>query len=27
VALRDKRLAFHLGEEPPLVTRYLIEQE
>jgi MFS family permease len=27
VALRDRRLAFHLGEEPPLVTRYLIEQE
>jgi MFS family permease len=27
VALRDKRLAFHIGEEPPLVTRFLIEQE
>jgi MFS family permease len=27
VALRDKRLAFHIGEEPPKVTRYLIEQE
>ncbi|MDB5913609.1 MAG: putative transporter, partial [Ramlibacter sp.] len=27
VALRDKRLAFHIGEEPPVVTRYLIEQE
>jgi MFS family permease len=27
VQLRDKRLAFHIGEEPPLVTRYLIEQE
>jgi hypothetical protein len=27
VALRDKRLAFHIGEEPPRVTRYLIEQE
>jgi MFS family permease len=26
-ALRDKRLAFHLGEEPPRVTRYLIEKE
>jgi MFS family permease len=25
--LRDRRLAFHLGEEPPVVTRYLIEQE
>lgn len=27
VALRDRRLAFHIGEEPPLVTRFLIEQE
>jgi MFS family permease len=27
VALRDKRLAFQIGEEPPRVTRYLIEQE
>ena len=27
VQLRDRRLAFHLGEEPPLVTRYLIERE
>jgi MFS family permease len=27
VALRDRRLAFHVGEEPPRVTRYLIEQE
>lgn len=27
VQLRDKRLAFHVGEEPPRVTRYLIEQE
>ncbi|HYE39826.1 MAG TPA: MFS transporter, partial [Ramlibacter sp.] len=26
VQLRDKRLAFHVGEEPPLVTRFLIEQ-
>jgi len=26
-ALRDRRLAFHLGEEPPRVRRYLIEQE
>jgi MFS family permease len=27
VQLRDKRLAFHIGEEPPRVTRFLIEQE
>lgn len=27
VQLRDKRLAFHVGEEPPQVTRFLIEQE
>lgn len=27
VALRDKRLAFHIGEEPPRVTRFLIEKE
>jgi MFS family permease len=27
VQLRDQRLAFHVGEEPPVVTRYLIEQE
>lgn len=27
VQLRDKRLAFHVGEEPPRVTRYLIAQE
>ena len=27
VKLRDQRLAFHVGEEPPVVTRYLIEQE
>lgn len=27
VQLRDKRLAFHIGEEPPRVSRYLIEQE
>ena len=27
VALRDKRLAHHIGEEPPRVTRYVIEQE
>jgi MFS family permease len=25
--LRDKRLAFHIGEEPPKVTRYVIAQE
>jgi MFS family permease len=27
VALRDRRLSFHIGEEPPQVTRFLIEQE
>jgi MFS family permease len=27
VALRDKRLAHHVGEEPPRVSRYVIEQE
>jgi MFS family permease len=27
VALRDKRLAFHLDEGPPVVTRYVIEYE
>ncbi|MBL0390817.1 MFS transporter [Ramlibacter monticola] len=27
VALRDRRNACHLGEEPPRVSRYLIEQE
>jgi MFS family permease len=27
VALRDRRLAFHVGVEPPRVTRYVIEQE
>ncbi|MBC5784405.1 MFS transporter [Ramlibacter sp. USB13] len=27
VALRDKRLAFHIGEEPPRVSRFLVEQE
>jgi len=27
VQLRDRRLAFHVGEEPPKVTRYLLEQD
>jgi quinol monooxygenase YgiN len=27
VQLRDRRLSFHVGEEPPLVTRFLIEQD
>lgn len=27
VQLRDKRLAFHVGEDPPVVSRYLLEQE
>jgi hypothetical protein len=26
-ALRDRRLAFHLPDEPPRVTRYVIEGE
>jgi MFS family permease len=26
VQLRDRKLAFHIGEEPPLVTRFLIER-
>jgi MFS family permease len=25
VALRDRKLAFHVGEAPPVVTRYVIE--
>ena len=25
VALRERKLAFHIGEEPPLVTRYLVD--
>ena len=25
VALRDRKLAFHLGDDPPRVTRYLME--
>jgi MFS family permease len=27
VALRDKRLAFHIGDAPPVVSRFLIEHE
>jgi quinol monooxygenase YgiN len=27
VALRDAKLAFHIGEEPPRVTRFVIERE
>jgi quinol monooxygenase YgiN len=26
VQLRDRKVAFHIGEEPPLVTRLLIER-
>jgi hypothetical protein len=26
VKLRDRKVAFHIGEEPPLVTRLLIER-
>jgi hypothetical protein len=25
VALRERKLAFHTGETPPVVTRYLME--
>ena len=25
VKLRDRRLAFHVGESPPLVTRFVVE--
>jgi hypothetical protein len=24
-ALRERKLAFHLAEDPPLVTRYILE--
>ena len=27
VALRDRRLAFQVGEDPPTVKRYLLDQE
>ncbi len=27
VALRDRKLAFHVGDAPPAVTRYLVELE
>ncbi len=27
IQLRDRRLALHVGESPPVVTRYLVEQE
>jgi MFS family permease len=26
VSLRERKLAFHVGETPPLVTRYVVEQ-
>ena len=26
VQLRDRKLAFHIGEAPPVVTRFLIER-
>ncbi|WP_309682664.1 MFS transporter, partial [Polaromonas sp.] len=25
VALRERKLAFHLGDEPPVVTRSVVE--
>ncbi|MDF1485677.1 MFS transporter [Ramlibacter sp. H39-3-26] len=27
VALRERKLAFHVGESPPVVTRYLVERD
>ncbi|MBC5767354.1 MFS transporter [Ramlibacter albus] len=27
VKIRDAKLAFHIGEEPPVVTRFLVERE
>ena len=27
MALRDRRQAFHVGENPPVVTRYVVEIE
>jgi len=26
MALRERRLAFHLGEMPPVVTRYIVRR-
>ncbi len=26
LALRERRLAFHMGEEPPVVTRYVVQR-
>jgi hypothetical protein len=26
MALRERRLAFHLGESPPVVTRYVVRR-
>jgi hypothetical protein len=26
VALRDRKLAFHVGDSPPVVARHLIEK-
>jgi hypothetical protein len=26
IALRERRLAFHLGEGPPSVTRYIVQR-
>ena len=27
VALRDRRFAFHVGDAPPVVSRYVVEGE
>jgi hypothetical protein len=26
VQLRDRKFAFHIGTEPPVVTRFLVER-
>jgi len=26
VQLRDRKFAFHIGAEPPVVTRFLVER-
>lgn len=26
MALRERRLAFHIGESPPVVTRYVVKR-
>ena len=26
LALRERRLAFHMGEDPPVVTRFVVQR-